>query len=131
MLVETVQRQPENVAFFYVAVTASRGHQIVLASDFGRSADQPWQQAFDVDDTRRGLTANKAQTQVFLVDACREITTSNVEVPNAPAPALRSQRCDSQTTASINSTIMATSRTARPTERLSSRRTSLRPSSRV
>ena len=66
--------------------TASRGmHPIVLASDFGQSANQPWRHAFDVNETLGALTANKAQTQVFLVDACREITTRNVEVPNAPA----------------------------------------------
>jgi Caspase domain len=101
-----------NVAFFYIAGHGIEGsHQIVLASDFGRSANQPWQHAFDVDDTYRALTANKAQTQVFLVDACREIRTSNVEVPNAPAPALRSPMLRQPDNCMYELTIMATSRT--------------------
>ena len=62
--------------------------------------------------TRRAeaLTANKAQTQVFLVDACREITTSNVEVPNAPAPALRSPELRQPDNCVYELSIMATSR---------------------
>jgi hypothetical protein len=101
----------ENVAFFYVAGHGFEGmNQIVLASDFGRSANQPWQYAFDVDDTRRAMSANRAQTQVFLVDACREITTSNVEVPNAPAPALRSPMMRQPDNCFYQLTIMATSR---------------------
>jgi hypothetical protein len=80
-----------NVAFCYIAGHGLQGsHQIVLASDFGQSANQPWQDAINVDETAAALTANKAQTQVFLADACRMITTSTVEVPNAPAPAMRS-----------------------------------------
>jgi hypothetical protein len=101
-----------NLAFCYVAGHGLQGmHQIVLASDFGQSTNQPWQHAFDVDDTLQALTANKAQTQVFLVDACREITTSNVEVPNAPAPALRSPSMRQPDNCVYGLTIMATSRT--------------------
>ena len=101
----------ENVAFFYVAGHGVEGlNQVVLASDFGRSANQPWQYAFDVEDTRRALTANRAQTQIFLVDACREITTSNIEVPNAPAPALRAPTMRQPDNCVYQLTIMATSR---------------------
>ena len=101
-----------NVAFFYVAGHGVQGlHQIVLASDFGQSENQPWAQAFDVDETILALSANQAQTQVFLVDACRVVTTSNVEVPNAPAPALRSARARQPDNCMYNLTIRATSRT--------------------
>ena len=99
-----------NLAFCYIAGHGLQGsHQIALASDFGQSANQPWQHAFDIDDTRGALTANKAQAQVFLVDACREITTSNVEVPNAPAPALRSPELRQPDNCLYELTIMATS----------------------
>jgi hypothetical protein len=102
----------DNVALFYVAGHGLEGlHQIVLGSDFGQSEGQPWLQAFDVEDTRAALTANRAQTQVFLVDACREVTTSNVEVPNAPAPALRSPRMRQPDNCVYDLTVMATSRT--------------------
>jgi Caspase domain len=102
----------DNVAFFYVAGHGLEGlHQIVLASDFGESEGQPWLQAFDVDDTRKALTANRAKTQVFLVDTCRQVTTSNVEVPNAPAPPLRSPTMRQPDNCKHDLTVKATSRT--------------------
>jgi hypothetical protein len=105
------QAHEGNLAFCYIAGHGLQGsHQIVLASDFGQSANQPWRHAFDIDDTRGALTANKAQAQVFLVDACCEITTSNVEVPNAPAPALRSPELRQPDNCLYELTIMATSR---------------------
>jgi hypothetical protein len=102
----------ENVAFCYIAGHGLEGsYPMVLASDFGRSAGQPWPQAFDVNKTRGALTANKAQTQVFLVDACREVTTSNVEVPDAAAPPLRPPKLRQPDNCVHELAIMATSRT--------------------
>ncbi len=102
----------ENVAFCYIAGHGLEGsYPIVLASDFGKSAGQPWPQAFDVNKTRGALTANKAQTQVFLVDACREVTTSNVEVPDAAAPPLRPPKLRQPDNCVYELSIMATSRT--------------------
>lgn len=83
----------------------------MLASDFGQSQGQPWLQAFDVDETRRALTANKAQTQVFLVDACREVTTSNVQMPHQAGLALRSEELRQPDNCVYDLTIKATSRT--------------------
>ena len=101
----------ENVAFCYIAGHGLEGsYPIVLASDFGKSAGQPWPQAFDVNKTRGALTANKAQTQVFLVDACRAVTTSNVEVPDAAAPPLRPPKLRQPDNCVYELSIMATSR---------------------
>jgi Caspase domain len=101
----------ENVAFCYIAGHGLEGsYPIVLASDFGKSAGQPWPQAFDVNKTRGALTANRAQTQVFLVDACRVVTTSNVEVPDAAAPPLRPPKLRQPDNCVHELSIMATSR---------------------
>jgi hypothetical protein len=103
-----------NVAFFYVAGHGLEGqHQIVLASDFGHSAGQPWLHAFNVDATRLALPANKAQTQVFLVDACRDVTTSNVEAPNACGEGLRSPKMRQPDNCLHDLTILGTSRNRR------------------
>jgi len=102
----------ENVGFFYVAGHGVEGlHQIVLASDFGKSQGQPWRNAFDVDDTLRALTANAAQTQVFLIDACREVTTANVEAPDAHAPPLREPQLRQPDNCKQALKVRATSRT--------------------
>jgi hypothetical protein len=87
---ERCKADRNNVAFFYVAGHGLEGkYQIVLPADFGRFPGQPWLQAFNADDTRKALSANGAQTQLFFVDACREVTTSNVEVPDPAATPLR------------------------------------------
>jgi len=100
-----------NVAFFYVAGHGLQGNRpMVLASDFGQSQIQPWLQAFDVNETLGGLTANKAQTQVFLVDACRETKAKNVEVPNAPGLGLCTQDLRQPDNRVYGLSIMATSR---------------------
>jgi hypothetical protein len=100
-----------NVAFFYAAGHGLQGNRpMVLASDFGQSRIQPWRQAFDVNETLGGLTANKSQTQVFLVDACREITTRNVQVPNAPGHGLVSPDLRQPDNCVYGLSIMATSR---------------------
>lgn len=100
-----------NVAFCYVAGHGLQGNRpMVLASDFGQSPIQPWRQAFDVNETLGGLTANKAQTQVFLVDACREVKTRNVEVPNAPGLGLCSPDLRQPDNCVYGLSIMATSR---------------------
>jgi hypothetical protein len=108
---ERCNASEENVAFCYIAGHGLEGsYPIVLASDFGRSAGQPWPQAFDVNKTRAALASNKAQTQVFLVDACRQVTTSNVEVPDAAAPPLRPPKLRQPDNCLYELSITATSR---------------------
>jgi len=55
--------------------------------------------------------ANRARTQLFLVDACREITTSTVEVPDPNAPPLREPELRQREHCEHDLTIQATSRT--------------------
>jgi Caspase domain len=103
-----------NTAFLYVAGHGLQGaDQIFLASDFGASSNQPWRTAINMSKTHRALSANRAQTQIVLVDACREVTTSNVENPDPSAPALRDPELRQPDNCLYELTIMATSRTRR------------------
>jgi hypothetical protein len=78
-----------NTAIFYFCGHGLQAtNQVLLASDFGATGN-PWMQAFDFNKTRQAFRANRAETQIFLVDACREVKTPTVEVPDPAAPALR------------------------------------------
>jgi hypothetical protein len=102
---------PENFAFFYVAGHGLEGlDPIVLASDFGEFPQQPWVNAFNVRRTREALRANRARNQIFLVDACRRVTTGNVEAPDAPAPALRQPQMREPDNSTHDLTMLGTSR---------------------
>lgn len=101
----------DNVALFYFCGHGLQAtNQVLLASDFGRF-ENPWLQSFDFNRTRLACRACKAQTQIFLIDACREITTSTVEVPNPNAPALREPKRRQPENCKHDLTIQSTSRT--------------------
>ena len=100
-----------NVAIFYFCGHGMQAtNQVLLASDFGATGN-PWAQAFNLNKTRQAFHANQARTQVFLIDACREITTSNVEVPSPSAPPLREPEVRQPENCEHDLTIQATSRT--------------------
>src|SRR5699024_3701912 len=102
----------ENVAFLFVSGHGVEGtSQIILASDFGSSHLQPWQHAFDVEQTIKAMPANRAQTQILLVDACSAITAGNIEVPNAQAPGLRAPHMRDPINNKYPLTIRSTQRT--------------------
>jgi hypothetical protein len=108
---ERCDTHPENVAIFYFCGHGLQAtNQVLLASDFGATGN-PWAQAFDLNKTRQAFTANRARTQVFLIDACREVTTSNVEVPDPSAPPLREPEMRQPENCEHDLTIQATSRT--------------------
>lgn len=65
----------DNVAlFYYCGHGFQKKYQILLADDFGRIPQNPWLGAFNFDDTRDAFYACKANTPIFLVDACRQVT---------------------------------------------------------
>ena len=83
------ESNPDNVAvFFFCGHGLQASSHVLLPTDFGATGN-PWAQAIDFNRTRDAFLTNKAKTQVFLVDACREVTTSTVEVPSPNAPPLR------------------------------------------
>lgn len=64
-----------NIGVFYFC-----GHGVMvadhylLAEDFGRSADRPWDRAFDVSNTLRAVEREVKGSLFFFVDACREVS---------------------------------------------------------
>jgi hypothetical protein len=79
---------PDNVAILYIGGHGVEGRRhVVLASDFGSSESQPWLDAFDIETTCKAFASNRAETQVLLIDTCREITPAMAESPDAvPLP---------------------------------------------
>ncbi|MCX5051045.1 caspase family protein [Streptomyces sp. NBC_00474] len=67
------RQHPDNIALFYFCGHGLQGDgQYLLASDFNRFATAPFAQAFDFDETRLALQQSGPQTQLFVVDACRD-----------------------------------------------------------
>jgi hypothetical protein len=67
----------DNVAlFYYCGHGLEKGRHFLLAEDFGAMPHNPWFEAFDFDSTRNAFHDCKAETQLFFVDACRQITDS-------------------------------------------------------
>ncbi|WP_331128065.1 caspase family protein [Longimicrobium sp.] len=66
---------PGNIALFYFCGHGlSKVNQFLLPSDFGNPAVlDAWENCIDFDGMRVGMRSCKAQTQLFFVDACREI----------------------------------------------------------
>lgn len=66
----------ENVAiFFFCGHGLDKDEHYLLAEDFGEEPDNPWDGSFAFDATRRAFFSCKASTQLFFVDACRQVTS--------------------------------------------------------
>jgi hypothetical protein len=85
-----------NIAFFYFAGHGmSTASQYLLAADFGNPAlSRLWTNCIDFDGFRVGMRANKADTQLFFVDACREVPIDALIQSNPSGNPL----CDGATT---------------------------------
>lgn len=73
---ERCDKHPDNVAIFYFCGHGfEKDEQYLLTEDFGKTPHNPWTGCFAFDLTRRGFSTCKANTQLFFVDACRQITS--------------------------------------------------------
>jgi hypothetical protein len=81
---------PDSIAIFYFCGHGvySTDLQILLASDFGRFAGNPFQGAFELKDTRQGFLQTPAGTQCFFIDACRSVSPELQKQPTQRATAL-------------------------------------------
>lgn len=72
--------------FFFCGHGLDNGEQYLLAEDFGENTGNPWEGTFAFDMTRRAFSACKAKTQIFLIDACRQLTNNMVstDLPKNP-----------------------------------------------
>lgn len=89
---------PDNVAIFlFCGHGLEKGEHFLLAEDFGKRPQNPWEGAFAFDTTRRAFFSCKATTQIFFIDACRLVNSDMLETdllinPIEP-PNLRSRDC--------------------------------------
>jgi hypothetical protein len=68
-----------NIAFFYFAGhgIATLGSQFLLPSDFGNPTEpNDWENCIDAIGLQTGMRKNKADTQLFFLDACRDVDIS-------------------------------------------------------
>jgi hypothetical protein len=67
-------RHPDNLAIFYFCGHGiARDNHYLLAEDFGASEKRPLQRTIDLERTHTGMARCAARTQLFLIDACREV----------------------------------------------------------
>lgn len=83
----------ENVTLFiFCGHGAEKTDHYLLADDFGQSSLNPWRGAFNFDLTKAAFKSCKAQTQLFFIDACRQITwdmlTADLVIPPIENPSL-------------------------------------------
>jgi hypothetical protein len=64
-----------NVAIFYFCGHGlQKDNMLLLPEDFGQSRHNPWATAIDFDRTYRGMAQCKAVTQLYILDACRQLS---------------------------------------------------------
>jgi Caspase domain len=88
----------DNVAlFFFCGHGLEKIEHFLLPDDFGQDPADPWSGYFAFDMTRRAFNKCKASTQIFLVDACRQITSDMLmlDLPYNPldTPSLLASEC--------------------------------------
>lgn len=75
--------------FFFCGHGLDNGEQYLLTEDFGQNPRSPWDGTFTFDMTRRAFAGCRAKTQIFLIDACRQLTNNMVstDLPKTPIEA--------------------------------------------
>jgi hypothetical protein len=81
---ERCNENAENVALFYFCGHGlQKDALLLLPEDFGIQKNNPWMHAIDFNATYRGMSNCAAQTQYFIIDACRQWSQSFVNDLNA------------------------------------------------
>jgi hypothetical protein len=82
-----------NVGLFYFCGHGiEREHQLLLAEDFGESANQPWRNSYNFNMTHHGMAECKAQAQCYFIDACRNVPSGVLRDEYIDAPSLKRSR---------------------------------------
>ena len=104
-------RNADNVALFvFCGHGVEAENQILLAADFGKARLRPWANAIDFDGTRLAFMANRARTQMFIVDACRQMTLAGKNAIGNPASPLRAPEKNDRQHCEFDFTAKATKR---------------------
>jgi hypothetical protein len=106
---DRVKSHNDNIGLFYFC-----GHGIMvadhylLAEDFGRNNNKPWDRAFDVSNTIRAVEREVKGAVYFLVDACRMIALDVAVTLGADPSALKAVDLKKEVTRQSLSVIKAT-----------------------
>lgn len=66
-----------NIAIFYFCGHGLQNDSmLLLAEDFAANKNNPWSRAIDFTRTFRGMACNQAQTQYYVIDACRQFSSN-------------------------------------------------------
>jgi len=72
---ERCDSNTDNVAIFlFCGHGLGKGEHYLLAEDFGKRPENPWDGCFAFDMTSMGFGTCRAKTQIFFVDSCRQVT---------------------------------------------------------
>lgn len=72
---ERCNDNPDNVALFYYSGHGlEKANLILLPCDFNEVHTSPWRNTIDFEMTRLAMQQNRAKTQCYFIDACRETT---------------------------------------------------------
>ncbi|UPT92467.1 caspase family protein (plasmid) [Bradyrhizobium barranii subsp. apii] len=84
---------PNNVAVFYFCGHGLQKHVMsLLPEDFAVSKDNLWKDTIDFSTTYNGMARCKAGTQLFIIDACRELSQAAIMDEDFGGTALISPR---------------------------------------
>ncbi|MFD0123837.1 caspase family protein [Streptomyces virginiae] len=72
--IQRCDNNPGNVAlFFFCGHGLERDHHYLLLEDFGRAPQNPMSASIDLNGFHEGMTACRADVQLFIADACRQV----------------------------------------------------------
>jgi hypothetical protein len=87
----------ENVAIFYFCghgvSDPNTSESILLLQDFGdKEEEEFWRNAVNFEQFKRAMASNEAMTQVYLIDACRNVPKKYMDIPRQGLSPLLSAR---------------------------------------
>jgi hypothetical protein len=86
-----------NIAIFYFCGHGlQKDTMVLLPEDFGESRHNPWNTAIDFHRTFRGLSQCRAGTQLYIIDACRQLSQKMVKDLDAGGQTLKTFKLESQ-----------------------------------
>jgi len=69
-----------NIAFFYFCGHGlQKDSPLLLPEDFAQNKNNPWLTAIDFNRTYRGMGQSQAETQYYVIDACRDYSTTMLQ----------------------------------------------------
>jgi hypothetical protein len=75
----------DNVAIFYFCghgvSDPNTSESLLLLQDFGDIEEEFWRNSVNFEQFKRSMGSNEAMTQVYLVDACRNVPKSYMDIP--------------------------------------------------